>query len=172
MPLFHRRTLSFREGKKVIYPQLMGSNIWPIPIKYETSKHLRRVFENIREYRKLDLHSVNQTMVSQLMVNCWFGPRWFGFRLDPLMKVIVTWGALRIQNHQPPNHQPKSLADMVNQRKTTSLQELWLHIESWLFVNMDLSVKKSKWTIDGLQRKKWKHLGNVPSNKQHPRLKQ
>ena len=30
--------------------------------------------------------------LEQLMVNGWFGARWFGFRLDPLMKGIVTYG--------------------------------------------------------------------------------
>ncbi len=45
--------------------------------------------------------------ITQLMVNCWFGARWFGFRKDPLMKIaLATLGVpLESQTIGAPNQQ-------------------------------------------------------------------
>ena len=37
----------------------------------------------------------------QLMVNCWFGARWFGFLGSVSWKGLLLKGTLRILNHQP-----------------------------------------------------------------------
>ncbi len=44
----------------------------------------------------------------QLMVNCWFGAWWFGFRKDPLMKGIDwdSWGPYPDPNPKPPGPKP------------------------------------------------------------------
>ena len=43
--------------------------------------------------------------LNQLMVNSWFGARWFGFRKDPL-KGIVTWVPYPDSNPKPPGPKP------------------------------------------------------------------
>ena len=51
----------------------------------------------------LQVHDTNQ-----LMVNWWFGARWFGFPMgSPKLKGIgILWGfPIQIPNHRAPNHQ-------------------------------------------------------------------
>ena len=54
----------------------------------------------------------------QLMVNCWFGARWFGFLESPKMKRIDNLGCPpRIPNHRAPNQQLTISWDMKGMRK-------------------------------------------------------
>ena len=66
---------------------------------------------------------------NQLMVNCWFGARWFGFLESPKMKGIGILGCtpIRIPNHRAPNQQAKPLVEVTNSIKTTSkAPNLWI----------------------------------------------
>ena len=52
--------------------------------------------------RRFSLHPLRRRFWNQLMLNWWFGTRWFGYLGSPKLKGIgILWGIPKIPNHQP-----------------------------------------------------------------------
>ena len=96
------------------FNQNISANGWSIDCGFNpVEKHLLRIISSTAFPDKIDKHVWNH---HQLMVNWWFGARWFGFRTDPLMKGIGNLGCTpRISNHQP---------------KPTMITISWKHVRS------------------------------------------
>ena len=125
----------------------------------------------------------------QLMVNCWFGARWFGFLEFPLWKGLLLTDIPRIPNHRNPNDQFANLPladDGVGKKKSIlevllgqiyehfSRKEVVIHIWSRLIIKM--GGKTSWWfqaiwkifvklnhfpKVRGEMKNPWNHLPKV-----------
>ena len=84
---------------------------------------------------------------SQLIVNCWFGARWFGFLESPKMKGIgiPRCSPIRIQNHRAPNQQLTTSWFSMSQQITP---QLW-PIQIFNHLSRPLPAEAQSWMVIG-----------------------